>query len=56
MWRTLVSSGRYLGRRLGFYLVAAWVALTLNFLIPRLMPGDPASVMFARFQLSLIHI
>lgn len=40
----------FLGRRLGFYLLAAWVALTLNFLIPRLMPGDPATVMFARFQ------
>ncbi|MFT4978754.1 MAG: peptide/nickel transport system permease protein [Myxococcota bacterium] len=41
---------RYLARRLGFYLVAAWVALTLNFFIPRLMPGDPATVMLARFQ------
>jgi peptide/nickel transport system permease protein len=40
----------HLLRRLGFYLLAGWVALTLNFLIPRLMPGDPASVMFARFQ------
>ncbi len=41
---------RYLLRRAGFYALAAWVALTLNFLVPRLMPGDPASVMFARFQ------
>jgi peptide/nickel transport system permease protein len=37
-------------RRLGFYALAAWAALTLNFLIPRLMPGDPASAIFARFQ------
>ena len=37
-------------RRLGFYLIAAWVAITLNFAIPRLMPGDPATTMFARFQ------
>jgi len=36
--------------RSGFYALAAWVALTLNFLLPRLMPGDPASVMLARFQ------
>lgn len=43
------SSG-FLLRRLGFYAIAGWVALTLNFLIPRLMPGDPATVMFARFQ------
>jgi peptide/nickel transport system permease protein len=41
---------RYLLRRAGFYALAAWVALTLNFMVPRLMPGDPASVMFARFQ------
>jgi peptide/nickel transport system permease protein len=41
---------RTLLRRAGFYLLAAWAALTLNFLIPRLMPGDPATVMFARFQ------
>ncbi len=27
-------------RRLVFYLVTAWVALTINFLIPRLMPGN----------------
>jgi peptide/nickel transport system permease protein len=31
-------------------LVAAWAAITLNFFIPRLMPGDHASTMFARFQ------
>ena len=41
---------RYALRRLGFYLLAACVAVVLNFVIPRLMPGDPASTMFARFQ------
>lgn len=41
---------KFLLRRLGFYLVAAWMAVTLNFLLPRLMPGDPATAMFARFQ------
>ena len=40
----------YIARRLGFYLVAAFAALTLNFIIPRLMPGDPASIIFARFK------
>jgi peptide/nickel transport system permease protein len=40
---------RFVLRRLGFYLVAAWAALTLNFFLPRLMPGDPASALFARF-------
>ena len=43
-------SVEYLLRRLGFYALAAWVAITLNFLIPRLMPGDPAEIMFARFK------
>lgn len=41
---------KYALRRLGFYLVAALSAIVMNFLIPRLMPGDPASTMFARFQ------
>jgi peptide/nickel transport system permease protein len=41
---------RYLLRRLGFYLIAAWTALTLNFFLPRLMPGDPATALFARFR------
>jgi len=35
-------------RRLGFYLVAFFVAATINFAIPRLMPGDPVAMMFAR--------
>jgi peptide/nickel transport system permease protein len=39
----------FLLRRLGFYALAAWAALTLNFFLPRLMPGDPASALFARF-------
>ena len=41
---------RYLLLRLGFYLLAAWAALTLNFFLPRLMPGDPATALFARFR------
>jgi len=37
-------------RRLWFYLLAAWASLTLNFLIPRLMPGNPAAALVARSQ------
>src|SRR4029453_7141314 len=37
-------------RRLGFYLIAFWASITLNFLLPRFMPGDPVSRMFARSQ------
>ena len=33
---------RFVGRRLGFFLLTLWVALTLNFVLPRLMPGNPA--------------
>ena len=41
---------RYVTRRIIFYLIAIFASLTINFFIPRLMPGDPASAMFARFQ------
>jgi peptide/nickel transport system permease protein len=32
---------RWFARRLAFYVLSIWVALTLVFLLPRLMPGDP---------------
>ncbi len=32
---------RWFLRRLGFYVFATWVALTITFLLPRVMPGDP---------------
>jgi peptide/nickel transport system permease protein len=41
---------RHLLRRIGFYLIALWGSLTLNFFIPRLAPGDPAEIFIARFQ------
>ncbi len=37
-------------RRLAFYVVAAWAALTINFFLPRMMPGNPAEQLFAKFQ------
>jgi peptide/nickel transport system permease protein len=36
-------------RRLGFYAVAAWVALTLNFFLPRAMPGNAVQSIMAKF-------
>ena len=36
-------------RRLVFYVVAAWVALTLNFFIPRAMPGNAVEAVMAKF-------
>lgn len=35
------GGGTFLLRRLGFYTVTAAVAVVLNFMIPRFMPGDP---------------
>jgi peptide/nickel transport system permease protein len=36
-------------RRLGFYVVAAWVALTVNFFIPRAIPGNAVQAVMAKF-------
>jgi peptide/nickel transport system permease protein len=44
---------RYLARRTLFYLISAWAAITLNFLIPRLMPGNPVENMLARYSSQL---
>jgi peptide/nickel transport system permease protein len=40
----------YFLRKLGFYAVALWAALTLNFAIPRLLPGNPVDVLLAKLQ------
>jgi peptide/nickel transport system permease protein len=39
---------RFVLRKAGFYVVALWAALTLNFLIPRLMPGNPVDIMLSK--------
>lgn len=41
---------RYLLRKLMFLLLTAWAALTINFFLPHMMPGDPVQVMIAKFQ------
>jgi len=46
---------RWFLRRVVFYVFAGWVALTLNFLLPRLMPGDPAGGVLARLSPSQIQ-
>ena len=35
-------------RRLAFYLVAAWVAITANFFLPRAVPGNPLAAVLAK--------
>ncbi len=41
---------KYLLRKLALYLFIAWAALTLNFLIPRMMPGDPVAILLEGSQ------
>jgi peptide/nickel transport system permease protein len=41
---------RYYLQKIAFYLAALWAALTINFLLPRLMPGDPVDILL--FKLS----
>src|ERR1700759_5272210 len=37
-------------RRLGFFVLTLWAAVTLNFFLPRMMPGNPALAMMAKFH------
>jgi peptide/nickel transport system permease protein len=40
----------FLIRRLEFFIITLWAALTINFFLPRFMPGNPAEAMMARFK------
>ena len=41
---------RFILRRGGFFLLTLWAAVTLNFFLPRLMPGNPAIAMMGKFH------
>jgi peptide/nickel transport system permease protein len=41
---------RYLTRKVFIYLVTFWVAVTIDWAIPRLMPGDPIERLLSRMQ------
>ncbi len=41
---------RFVIRRLGFYVVAAWAAITINFFIPRLLPGNAVQALLGKYQ------
>lgn len=41
---------RFIARRLGLFLVTLWAALTINFLIPRLMPGNEATAVLSHMR------
>ncbi|WAH37620.1 ABC transporter permease [Alicyclobacillus dauci] len=44
---------RYALNRCLFFVVSVWAAVTINFILPRMMPGNPADAMFAKFQNNL---
>ena len=41
---------RSLIRRIVLYVITAWVTLTVNFFLPRLMPGDPIQQLIGKLQ------
>lgn len=41
---------KVLMRRLVMYIATAWVATTLNFILPRMMPGNPVEIRIAKLQ------
>ena len=41
---------RFFLRRFMFYVITFWAAVTINFIIPRLLPGDPVSALIAKNQ------
>lgn len=41
---------KFLLQRIAFYLFTAWAAITINFFIPRLIPGDPVTSLINRYQ------
>ncbi len=41
---------KFLLRKIMLYVFIAWAALTMNFLLPRLMPGDPITLLIERLD------
>lgn len=40
----------YIVRRVGFFVLTLWAAVTFNFFLPRFMPGNPALAMLSRLE------
>jgi peptide/nickel transport system permease protein len=49
-WASLSPTTRYVARRLTFLLITLWATITINFFLPRAMPGNPAEAMMAKFH------
>ncbi len=47
---------RYLARKLIMFIFTLWAAITLNFVLPRLMPGSPVNAALLRLAASGYHI
>jgi peptide/nickel transport system permease protein len=45
---------RVISRRIGFYILTAIAAVTVDFFIPRVMPGNPVSAVLAKMQGAVI--
>ena len=43
-----------ISRRIGFYILTAIAAVTVDFFIPRVMPGNPVSAVLAKMQGTVI--
>jgi peptide/nickel transport system permease protein len=43
-----------ISRRIGFYILTAIAAVTVDFFIPRIMPGNPVSAVLAKMQSAVI--
>lgn len=41
---------RFYLRRITFYVVTLWAAISLNFLLPRMLPGDPLTIMLDKLS------
>jgi peptide/nickel transport system permease protein len=41
---------RYVTRRVGLFAITLWAALTVNFIIPRVIPGNEAQAVLATFR------
>ena len=42
--------GKYLRKKLIIYIITFILAVTINFIIPRMMPGDPIQSLLSRFS------
>jgi peptide/nickel transport system permease protein len=47
---------RYVARKVVLFLITLWAAITLNFILPRLMPGSPVDAALAKLASSGIPI